>query len=390
MDIEKLFSLEEDINNINRGDHRSDFNRIKDFYEKMSNMKYLIYNNKKKKIINDPKNDDIFSIPYKVSSETEFKHNGGGTCIDFTVYENMIFKREFSKIKNKYLFFMPINNNGEGEKIHTSMIFELDNSTYLFEVLLDNLKGVMKYSSGKEAIKAVCENIAGPNTTVFVSYFSPDKVVGMTIDEFISHCLKTRTPDIDENKPDSKMVEEAGRKMIESKRMSKEDFGISIEGWFDDEKSYNKHRPEIESEIGKIIHLFIKFVNTPELKPKYEDVVGKLYKNEVMDYLDNIVTNKSYKRLYKDSIIFARIYFNLTKLTENVFKPENKEFKYKPDDKELQDMIKEVNNEGTFKYITLGYKGRGETPRAAVSNNRKSHTDWSCVELIFKMVSLTN
>ena len=154
---------------------------------------------------------------------------------------------------------------------------------------------------------------------------------------------------------------------------------LSEEGLFDDEESYKKLRNSIENEVGQLIHILIKMTNAPELREKYKDVMPKLYKSEMMNSLDEVYENKRFKKLKKDYVTFFRVYFNLTTLQKNMSKKSMKDTELKPEDNEVPEMILEIEKEGNFKYVRMVYKGRGQTPRSS-SSNKKTHTEWSCVE----------
>lgn len=159
---------------------------------------------------------------------------------------------------------------------------------------------------------------------------------------------------------------------------------LSEEGVFDDERSYRKLRNSIENEVGQLIHILIKMTNAPELREKYKDVMPKLYKNEMMNSLDEVYENKRFKKLKKDFVTFFRVYFNLTTLQKNMNKKSMKDTDLKPEDNEVPEMISEIEKEGNFKYVRMVYRGKGQTPRSS-SSNKKTHTEWSCVEFQAKL-----
>lgn len=157
---------------------------------------------------------------------------------------------------------------------------------------------------------------------------------------------------------------------------------LSLEG-VSNESRYRQVRPAIESELGKLIHILIKVSNAPELKAKYYGVFPRLYKSDLMTYLDDYMENRGYRLNMEDYFTFYRVYLNLSRLDRNVIEnPPGEEIA--KDDSEIPNIIKEIDEEGNFKLVRMRYRSRGQTPRVSASK-KKEHTEWSCIDIQVKL-----
>ena len=94
-------------------------------------------------------------VDYKLESPYEVYENKVGVCWDQTFFEAYIFKKY---LKIKYKIFIIISND-ENNTSHSFLVYHRNNKFYYFENSYEKYRGIHQFSSEKDVIKFVLNNM---------------------------------------------------------------------------------------------------------------------------------------------------------------------------------------------------------------------------------------